>query len=344
MRRLLPAAGAVGLVALLAALPLLRVSVPGVLPGPTYTPGTLQLLALALLVGALALTYDLLFGFAGLLSFGHALFFAAGVYVLGITLTRWQWTLLPAVGVTLLAGLVLAVFVGAVSLRVGGIAFAMVTLAFAQAGSVLTYRNPGGLTGGEEGLGLDTTYLPASLVGVANTRNLYWLALALLVVVYAVVTWVTGSRAGRVLQAVRENERRVQVLGLQPYTVKLLAFVVAGALASLLGMAYLLLQGGASPHVTTPEFTLALLVMVVLGGAGRRWGAVLGGVVYTLLDQRLSTLAASPLVADLPAPLRAPLSQPLFLLGTLFVLVVLFLPGGLARVVRRGGRREGGAA
>jgi branched-chain amino acid transport system permease protein len=100
-------------------------------------------------------------------------------------------------------------------------------------------------------------------------------------------------------------------------------------------MAYLLAHGGASPQVTTPSFTLSLLVMVVLGGAGARWGALLGGILYTLLDQRLAVLASSSQITSLPGVLRVPLSQPLFLLGTLFVLVVLFLPGGLAGAMSR---------
>jgi branched-chain amino acid transport system permease protein len=107
-------------------------------------------------------------------------------------------------------------------------------------------------------------------------------------------------------------------------------------------MGYLLLQNGASPQITTPSFTLGLLVMVVLGGVGTRWGAVVGGVVYTLLDQRLTVLASSDSVASLPGVLRVPLSQPLFVLGVLFILVVLFLPGGLAGTVAR--LHRGGAA
>lgn len=324
-----------GLIVLLALLPELQISIPGVLPGPTWTAGSLQLMALCLLVGALALTYDVLFGLTGLLSFGHALYFAVGVYLFAIALQKWHLTILPAALLALAVATVLAIVVGAISLRVTGISFAMVTLAFAQAGSVLAYQNPGGLTGGEEGLGLGSAHLPGSLVGVVNTRNLYWLALATLVVVYALVAWLSRSRAGHLMAAVRENDIRVQVLGVRPYAVRLIAFVVSGVLAAAVGIAYLLLQGGASPQVTTPNFTLSLLVMVVLGGAGARWGAVLGGVVYTLLDQRLGVLASSHAIASLPAVLRVPLSQPLFILGILFILVVLFLPGGIAGATHR---------
>jgi ABC-type branched-chain amino acid transport system, permease component len=323
------------LVVLLALLPELQLDVPGVLPGPTWTAGTLQLLALCLLVGALAITYDLLFGLTGLLSFGHALYFAVGVYTFAIALQRWHLGLLPAALLTLAIGTVAAAVVGAISLRVDGISFAMVTLAFAQAGSLLVYRNFSGYTGGEEGLGLDAARLPGSLVGVDNTQNLYWVCLAICVAVYVLVAWLAGSRAGHTMAAVRENELRVRVMGIRPYAVRLVAFVTAGALATLIGVGYVLLQGGANPQVTTPTFTLGLLVMVVLGGVGSRWGALVGGVVYTLLDQRLTVLASSSTVGGLPGALRVPLSQPLFILGVLFILVVLFLPGGLAGAVLR---------
>ncbi|MGN7704575.1 branched-chain amino acid ABC transporter permease [Cellulosimicrobium sp. 22601] len=325
----------VALVALLACLPLLAIHVPGVLPGPTYTPGALQMMALCWLIGALALSYHLLFGVAGLLSFGHALYFAAGVYGLAIVLDTTEIPLLPAAALVLVGGILLAHVVGAISLRVTGISFAMVTLAFAQAGNVLVRRNPGGATGGEEGLALATGNVPDAFVGVLNTRNLYWLALAVLVVVYLVVLWVERSRAGHVAAATRENEMRVRVIGGRPYLVKLLVFVLAATLATVVGMAYLLLQSGAVPRATSADFTLTLLVMVVLGGVGSRWGAIVGGVLYTVLDQRLGTLASSAAVADLPAVLRVPLSEPLFLLGTLFILVVMFLPGGIAGAASR---------
>ncbi|MDQ0895577.1 branched-chain amino acid ABC transporter permease [Agromyces ramosus] len=339
----------IALVVLLAILPLLAIDIPGVLPGPTYTPGTLQLLAYAMLIAALALSYRMMFGLAGLLSFGHALFFAAGAYGLGMTLDAFapaEWPsgliFVGSIAVTLIAGIVLAATVGALALRVTGISFAMVTLAFAQAGSVLIRRNPGSATGGDEGLSLDITNVPAALVGVLNTRNLYWVALGVLVFVYLVVLWVEQSRAGRVAEATRENELRVRVIGIRPYGVKLLVFIVASALAAVAGMGYLLLQSGASPRIATADFTLTLLVIVVLGGVGYRWGAIVGGIVYTLLDQRLTALAGSDFIAGLPPVLRVPLSEPLFILGTLFILVVLFLPGGIAGIPQRirSGRKQ----
>ena len=96
-----------------------------------------------------------------------------------------------------------------------------------------------------------------------------------------------------------------------------------------------MLGTGASPQVTTANFTLTLLVMVVIGGAGTKYGALLGGFLYTLLDQRLGALAGSSQVQDLPTIIRKPLSEPLFILGSLFILLVFFVPGGLAGIGTR---------
>ena len=109
---------------------------------------------------------------------------------------------------------------GAVSLRVGGIAFAMVTLAFAQAGTVLVPKNPDRLTGGEEGLRPQLRSIPAVFVGVFNTKNLYWLALGYPRVVFLIGRWAVNISPGHVWQAIRENERRVEVIGLQPVLVQ----------------------------------------------------------------------------------------------------------------------------
>jgi branched-chain amino acid transport system permease protein len=309
-----------------AVLPYFRLPLPGILDGVFNSPGNLQLLATCLVFGGLAASYDLLFGRTGLLSFGHALYFAAGIYGTDVLVTRgglplWQAAVFALVGSTTLAALL-----GAIALRTAGIAFAMVTLAFAQVGAILVARDFGGLTGGEEGLPIGGAGLPDFLVGVSNTVNLYWLALAYVAVVVFVVARVAGSPTGRVLAGLRDDERRVGVLGLDPYRYKLVAFTLAGGLAALGGIVYVLVVGGASPHVTSSELTLSLLVMVVLGGPGTRWGPVIGGILYMYLDNRLTNLAT-----DLPGPL----SQPLFVLGAIFILAVYFFPGGLASLTTR---------
>jgi branched-chain amino acid transport system permease protein len=320
--------------------PFIHVTVPGLFEGPLDSAGTLNLLGLCFVFGALALTYDIVFGYTGLLSFGHALYFAVGVYVTAIALARWHWSLPAALVLTAVVAVLLPLALGAICLRVRDIPFAMVTLAFAEAGSILVLQNPFGLTGGEEGLALGGGVLPAALVGVSNTAHLYWIAAGLLAATSLIGWWAVGSPLGRVWQAIRENERRVTALGLNPYLYKLASFVLSGFLAACAGVAYLLLQGGANPQVTTSSFTLVLLVMVVLGGVGTLWGAVLGGIVYEYLDFRLVEFSNVPALQALPGVLRVPLSEPLFILGVLFIVLVLFLPQGLGGLVRSAGARS----
>jgi len=342
-RRLLRVLPAVVLLAVLAYLPYLAVEVPGVLPGRLNGPGSMQLLATCLVIGGIALSYDVLFGRTGLLSFGHALFVAAGSYLLTISLSTWALPLPLAVLVALALSTVLALVVGAIALRVGGIAFAMVTLAFAQAASIIVMRNPGGMTGGEEGRPLDRDAVPDLLVGVANAPYRYWLALGFVVVAWVAVTLLVRSRAGHAMAAVRENEQRASVLGFGTYRVKLLAIVVGSFLGALGGVVHALVLGGSNPHLTTSEFTLSLLVMVVLGGAGSRWGALVGGVLYTYADARLVEVSNAAFLQDLPVVVRQVLSQPLFILGVFFVVVVYFAPSGLTglggSLIRRSGSR-----
>jgi branched-chain amino acid transport system permease protein len=327
----------VGLAAALLAvmLPFIGLHVLWILPGAVdvvNSAGTLEVLALCFIFAGMALGYDVMFGHTGLLSLGVVLHFAAGVYVFDIALTVWHWPLASALLLTVGVALVVGLVVGAVALRVSGIAFTMVTLAFAQAFYYLIEDNPHGLTGGDDGLTLLSSRLPGFLSGaVSNTRSLYWIALGFLVVVGAVVWIVTESSTGHVLIAIRDNERRVEVLGLRPFGFKLAAYTLSSLIASGAGVIYVLLIGTAVPSaVATTTVTLSIVVMVVLGGAASRWGVVTGGIVYIYLQQYLVKVAAEPTFASLPGFLRVPLSQPQFLLGALFVLFVMFVPGGLA--------------
>jgi branched-chain amino acid transport system permease protein len=342
-RRLLGTVPALVVLVVLGYLPYVPVELPGILPGRVNGPGSLQLLATCLVIGGIALSYDVLFGRTGLLSFGHALFVAAGSYLLTISLSTWALPLPLALLAALGLSTLLALVVGAVALRVGGIAFAMVTLAFAQAASIIVMRNPGGVTGGEEGRPLDRDAVPDLLVGVANAPYRYWLALGFVVVAWVAVTVLVHSRAGHAMAAVRENEQRAAVLGLGTYRVKLLALVVGSFLGALGGVVHALVLGGSNPHLTTSEFTLSLLVMVVLGGAGSRWGALLGGVLYTYADARLVEVSNAGFLQGMPDVVRQVLSQPLFILGVFFIVVVYFAPSGLTglggRLIRRSGSR-----
>jgi branched-chain amino acid transport system permease protein len=329
-----------GVLLLAVLLPFIGLHVPWILPGTldiVNSSGTLEVLGLCFIFGGVALGYDVMFGFTGLLSLGVVMHFAAGVYVFDIALTHWNWPLVPALALTFAVTVVMALILGAVALRVSGIAFTMVTLAFAQAFYYLVQDNPHGLTGGDQGLAMNSARLPAFLSGaVANTRSLYWIALGFLAVTSLVVWVVTESATGHVLIAIRDNERRAEVLGLRPFGFKLAAYTISSIIAAGGGVIYILLIGTAVPSaVASITLTLSVVIMVVLGGAASRWGAVTGGIVYVYLQQYLVKVAAEPTFTRLPSVLRIPLSQPQFLLGAIFVLFVIFVPGGLAGALAR---------
>lgn len=297
---------------------------------PLSKAGLQQTLAVAFLYGALALTYDLLFGFTGLLSFGHALYFASGIYVTAILVNEFKINFFLSALISILFTAILAVLTGAASLRTTGITFAMVTLAFGQAGHVVISRDFGGYTNGENGLPVDADGLPGFFIGVVNTKFLYLLALGILVFIYLAAWWITESSAGRVFAALRDNEQRVSVLGLNPNRFKLLSFVLSAAMAAMVGAAMLVVSGSASPRYAAADVTIALLLMVILGGPVTRWGAVLGGILYSVLSTRLNVLSQSSAFDSLPSFISGPLSEPAFTLGLIFVLIVMFAPGGIS--------------
>lgn len=315
--------------------PFIGLGIPFVLSSEISSPGSLQVLAIALVYAGFAVSYDIIFGFTGLLSFGHALPIALGAYGTNLVMIHAGLPYVTAVAVSLILTAVIATVLGAIALRTTGVAFAMVTLAFAEAFAILVLSDPLRVFGGEEGLQLASDRIPDFFRGVVNARHLYWLALGFLVLTYVVGRRVVTSRAGRVWEAIRENEPRVHMVGLEPFRFKLASFVIASTLASLGGSIFILLVRGANTSVASATFTLALLVMVVLGGPGRLWGAALGGFLYAILTLRLSAVATSAAIAGLPDWIEGPLSEPLFVLGALFVLMMLFAPGGLASIADR---------
>jgi branched-chain amino acid transport system permease protein len=317
------------------AAPFMPFGVPGLFTGPIKSAGTLQVLAVGLVLAGLAMSYDVIFGYTGLLSFGHALPFALGVYGTNLLMEHLGIRYPLAVIAAVIGNLAVAAILGAVALRTSGVAFAMVTLAFAEAFALLVLTDPFRFLGGEEGLTLASDYVPDIFRGVVNLRYIYWLALLFAVFVFVVAWRLVSSKAGRVFAAIRENEPRVEMLGLRPFQFKLASFVISSGLAALGGSVYLLVVRGANAGTTSAEFTLSILVMVVLGGAGKLWGAALGGLVYGILSLRLSSLANSDAIAGLPQWLSGPLSEPLFILGALFVLLMLFAPGGISSIITR---------
>ena len=315
---------------LLMALTAIFVVLPFAGDNPLSKAGLQQTLAVAFLYGALALTYDLLFGFTGLLSFGHAIYFASGIYVTAILINDFNWNFLLAILGAIIFTAVIATLTGAASLRTKGITFAMVTLAFGQAGHVVISRDFGGFTNGDDGLPVNADRLPDFFIGVVNTKFLYLLALGTLIAIYLAAWWITESSAGRVFAALRDNEQRVSVLGLNPNKFKLLSFVLSASMAALIGAVMLIVSGSGSPRYAAADTTIALLLMVILGGPVTRWGAVLGGILYSVLSTRLNALSQGSAFDSLPSFISGPLSEPAFTLGLIFILIVMFAPGGIS--------------
>lgn len=261
----------------------------------------------------LALSYDLLIGFTGIVSFGHALFFGAGAYALALLLTKLKLSLLVTVPLVMGLSALLAVVVGALSLRVKGHFFAMITLAFAELGHVVVqkwYR----VTGGADGLSIAVPKF------FYNKVNGYFVALGLLVLAYAFVRRVTNSPAGKVFAAIRENEFRAAALGFNTTGYKVLSMALAGVLAGLSGAGYaLMVQQGASPDWLGPELTIQALLMTIIGGVGTLEGPMIGAAVIRLLSTWLASLR------DLhPVFARWPL-----VFGLVYIAIVMFLPAGI---------------
>jgi branched-chain amino acid transport system permease protein len=315
---------------LLFAITLAAVILPFAGNNPLAQAGLQQTLAVAFLYGALALTYDLLFGFTGLLSFGHAIYFASGVYVTAILVNDFKVNLFLSALIAIIFTAILAALTGAASLRTTGVSFAMVTLAFGQAGHIAISRDFGGYTNGEDGLPVNADALPDFFIGVVNTKYLYLLALGILLFIYLAAWWITESSAGRVFAAIRDNEQRVSVLGLNPNRFKLLSFILSAAMAALIGAAMLIVSGTATPRYASADTTIALLLMVILGGSVTRWGAVLGGILYSVLGTQLNVISQNSTFDSLPSIIRGPLVEPAFTLGLIFILIVMFAPGGIS--------------
>jgi len=256
------------------------------LPYLVYPVFAIQLVSFALV----AVSFDLLLGFTGLLSFGHAMFWGGAGYVATILIARAGWTSFPA---ALLAGvafaLVLSVLVGYIAVRRSGIYFAMVTLAIAQIVYFMAYQFSG-LTGGENGTQISTR---GALFGLSleNDRVFYYVALAIVVLGVLFAIRVVNSPFGAVLAAMRENEPRARSIGYDANRFKLAAFVMSGTLAGVAGVLYAIgnrLSGldGVDWHTSGK-----IVMMTILGGIGTIFGPIVGAGLFESLEHYVSQTA-----------------------------------------------------
>ena len=284
-----------------------------------YGLATLTEVAIFAIVAA---SLDLLLGYTGLVSFGHAAFFGLGAYttvLVSLDLDASPWLgLLAGVGVATIA----AALIGVVSVRLNGISFFMVTLAFAQllASGAVKWRT---LTGGSDGIG----GLMRPSVGpwdLASPQAMYLLAAALLLAAYLALRIVVGSQFGHALVGARENDLRMRALGYRTQALRLVAFILSGAVAGLGGALYAFYNGFVSPELLSWGTSGMLLLMVALGGKGTLLGPMLGALVYLLMQNVVSSQT----------------EHWMLIVGIIFVACVLFFPDGLFGILQRLARRE----
>ena len=289
---------------------------------PLFAPGPFWInLASEIFVLALwAVSLDLLIGYTGLISFGHAAYFGLGAYGAGLVMIHG----VPNAAVGLIGGTtvatVAATLVGWLSVRRPGVAFSMLTLASAQVFYTIVFKWRG-LTGGDDGLrGIPRQPIPLGVITFDPTdrAHLYWLTLMALVGTLLLVRRIVRSPFGAVLEAIRENEERAQFVGYETRSYKLRAFVLAGALAGLAGALFTLLRGFLAPGIMHWSASGQVLMMTILGGVGTLVGPILGTLVYVAAQDLISSYT----------------EHWMFFFGALFVAVVLFLPGGIMGLLR----------
>jgi len=296
------AAGLAVLVAAIAAFPLFMGSYP------------VKLLQEILIFGLFAMSLDLLMGYTGMVSFGHSAFFGIGAYVAALALVKspglTSALLLPA-AVAAVGALVIGYF----SIRVSGVYFIMLTLAFSQMFYAVAFQNA--FLGAEDGLvGIPRPTVAGWSIGSLGRFHAYLIAIEGLL---ALFLWrVTRSPFGHVLRGIHENEARMQAVGYPVRRYKLAAFVIAGTVAGIAGALYTQFQGSVSPDAFFWTTSGQALLMVIIGGTGTLGGAMLGAAAFILLQSLVSSYT----------------ERWMLILGVTFVLLVLFAPGGIVGTLR----------
>ncbi len=266
-----------------------------------------------------AISYDILLGFTGILSFGHAMFFGTGGYVVAILISKnfeWPfgWALLAVLVIALLQSLVF----GVLSLRVKGVYLAMVTLAFAEMFYILAeagdFRQYTGADDGLHGFGV-----PAYLSATDHRTRFYFLTLLFFVAVFLVAQRLIDSPTGRVMIASRDNESRATMIGYHTIWYKLISFVAAGVFAALAGALLALYNSSVTPAMLSTYKTIDVLAMTIIGGVGTLVGPVIGAAIIQLLGYWLERWFGA---------------QWTLIYGIIFMLIVIFLPFGIVGTIR----------
>lgn len=275
-----------------------------------------------MVLAVFALGYNILFGYTGLLSLGHAMFFAAGLY--GAGLVSFYYTVpVPLAFVSgVLAAFLLSAVMGLIMLRTSGVAFMIVTMLFAQV-AYLASLYFSSVTRGEEGLMLPSSSrifdIGPYALDLANADIRYNIAFGLLAIAFLGSFWLARSQLGKALIAVRENEMRTAMLGYNVQRLKLIAFVLSGTLSGLAGAAYALLFAYVGASFGSIQYSIEALLFTLLGGAGTVIGPLLGTtLMFYLIDIASNYTSAYMLVV-----------------GVILVLLILFFPKGIMGTIRQ---------
>jgi branched-chain amino acid transport system permease protein len=277
----------------------------------------LQLLTKIMILAIAAMSLDLLVGFAGLVSLGHAAFFGIGAYVLVALSPQYDaaslWLSLPAaIGAASLSALA----IGALVLRAAGVYFIMATLAFAQ--MLYSFFAESGIVGGADGVYIyvkpELAIFGVKPFDLEQTTDFYYVALIAMILVYLLLRMVLGSLFGRALVGIRDNERRMRSLGYPIFRYKLAAFVISGGLAGLAGHLAAAQFGFVNPEILNWHRSAELLIFVVLGGMGSLIGPAIGTFGMILLQDFVAGLTTHWLLP----------------MGVFVIAAVMALPNGLA--------------
>ena len=284
------------------------------------------MMATVFIMAVYAVSYDLLMGYTGILSFGHAMFFGSGAYTSAMLLKHVGWdfwaVILAVIGVAIAQG----VLIGVLSLRVHGVYLTMVTLAFAQLFFIMAKASDfTRWTGAEDGV--TDIPIPDWLNPTNERLRFYYITLAFAALMYLAARRLVSSPVGRVMVAIRENEPRARMIGYNTFIYKLIAVTAAGLLAALAGLMFALWSSNANPSMLSATFTINALIMTIIGGVGTLVGPMIGAGVLQFMSYYLSEWFRE--------------SAPL-IFGIVFILIVLFFPYGLVGTwqLRRGQWRK----
>ncbi len=279
----------------------------------------LNMLTEIIIFALYAVSYNLLLGYAGMLSFGHAMFFGLGAFITAVTVIHIQGLALwNAVLIAVLATIAAGFVIGCLLLRHKGSYFALLTLAFNSLFYAVATKWHS-VTGGDDGLSITRPNLELGFttISMADLTNFYYVTLIVVGVAIVFCWYFTQTAMGKTVLLMRENEERMKFLGYNTNISRLILFTFTGAVAGLAGAFYTLHFQFVSISAISVDMTTAVLLMTFVGGTGTFWGPILGALVYIVLQNYLSNITDR---------------WPIFM-GFIFIFMVLFIPGGLSEII-----------